>query len=41
MSSRRAASSTSSAYVDVTDQHGARLAAIKGNTPLLPGDCPA
>jgi hypothetical protein len=27
--------------VDVSDQYGARLAAIKGSTPLLPGDCPA
>ena len=27
--------------VDVSDQYGARLAAIKGNTPLLPGNCPA
>jgi hypothetical protein len=25
---------------DVTDQYGARLAAIEGSTPLLPGDCP-
>ena len=27
--------------VDVSDQYGARLAAIEGNTPLLRGDCPA
>jgi hypothetical protein len=27
--------------VDVSDQYGARLAAIKGQTPLLPGNCPA
>ena len=27
--------------VDVSDQSGARLAAIKGNTRLLPGNCPA
>jgi hypothetical protein len=26
--------------VDVSDQYGARLAAIEGSTPLLPGDCP-
>ena len=26
---------------DVTDQYGARWAAIRGNTPILPGNCPA
>jgi hypothetical protein len=26
--------------VDVTDQYGARWAAIQGNTPILPGNCP-
>ena len=25
---------------DLTDQYGARLAAIKGKTPLQPGNCP-
>jgi hypothetical protein len=27
--------------VDVSDQYGARWAATRGNTPILPGDCPA
>jgi hypothetical protein len=27
--------------VDLSDQYGARLAAIRGNTPILPGNCPA
>lgn len=27
--------------VDTSDQYGARLAAIEGNSRLLPGDCPA
>jgi len=27
--------------VDVSDQYGARWAAIKGKTPILPGNCPA
>jgi hypothetical protein len=27
--------------VDLSDQYGARLAAIQGNTPILPGNCPA
>ena len=27
--------------VDVTDQYGARWAAIRGNTPILPSNCPA
>ena len=27
--------------VDVTDHYGARWAAIQGNTPILPGNCPA
>jgi hypothetical protein len=27
--------------VDLTDQYGARWAAIKGNTPIWPGNCPA
>lgn len=27
--------------VDVSDQYGARLAAVEGQTKLLPGDCPA
>jgi hypothetical protein len=27
--------------VDVTDQYGARWAEIPGNTPILPGNCPA
>jgi hypothetical protein len=27
--------------VDVTDQYGARWAAIRGQTPILPGNCPA
>ena len=26
--------------IDTTDQYGARLAAVQGSTPLLPGDCP-
>lgn len=26
--------------VDTSDQFGARLAAVEGQTPLLPGDCP-
>jgi hypothetical protein len=25
----------------VSDQYGARWAATRGNTPILPGDCPA
>jgi hypothetical protein len=25
---------------DTTDQYGARYAAIQGNTPILPGECP-
>ena len=27
--------------VDLSDQYGARWAAINGNTPILPGNCPA
>jgi hypothetical protein len=27
--------------VDVSDQYGARWAATRGNTPILPGNCPA
>lgn len=27
--------------IDVSDQYGARWAATRGNTPLLPGNCPA
>jgi hypothetical protein len=27
--------------VDLSDQYGARWAAIKGNTPILAGNCPA
>ena len=27
--------------VDLSDQYGARWAAIQGNTPILPGNCPA
>jgi hypothetical protein len=27
--------------VDLTDQYGARWAAIQGNTPILPSNCPA
>jgi hypothetical protein len=27
--------------VDVSDQYGARWAAIQGSTPILPGNCPA
>jgi hypothetical protein len=27
--------------VDVSDEYGARWAAIQGNTPILPDDCPA
>jgi outer membrane protein W len=27
--------------VDVSDQYGARWAAIRGKTPILPGNCPA
>ena len=26
---------------DVTDQYGARWAATRGNTPILPSNCPA
>jgi hypothetical protein len=26
--------------VDLTDQYGARWAAIQGNTPILPSNCP-
>ena len=27
--------------VDVSDQYGARWAATRGDTPILPGNCPA
>ena len=27
--------------VDVSDQYGARWAATRGSTPILPGSCPA
>jgi len=27
--------------VDVSDQYGARWAATRGNTPILPSNCPA
>ncbi len=28
------------AGVDTRDQYGARFAAVQGNTPILPGECP-